>query len=110
MPTLRITVYVLASWLIAAHFLRADQLVLVALCLAAPLLFFVRRSWSMLVLQGLACVACLVWLLTAWRIISLRLAFGQPWMLSAAILLTVAAISMVAGALLRSRTMRARYR
>lgn len=51
---LRIVVYVLASWLIAAHFLRADELVIVALCLAAPLLFFVRQSWSVLVLQCLA--------------------------------------------------------
>jgi len=107
---LRIIVYVLVSWLIAAHFLRADDLAIVALCLAVPLLFFVRKSWSVAVLQCLAYVACAVWLLTAWRIVSMRLAFDQPWRLSAAILLTVAAISVVAGLLLRSNTVQMRYR
>jgi hypothetical protein len=105
-----IIVYVLASWLIAAHFLRADDLALVALCLAAPVLFFVRERWSVLLLQCLAYLACVIWLFTAWQIVSQRLAFDQPWRLSAAILLTVAAVSMVAGLLLRSRTVLARYR
>lgn len=107
---LRIIVYVLASWLIAAHFLRADDLVLVTLCLATPLLFFVRQSWNVLALQFLAYVACVVWLLTAWKIVSVRLAFDQPWLLSAVILLSVAAISTVAGLLLRGRVVQARYR
>jgi hypothetical protein len=48
-----IIVYVLASWLIAAHFLRADDLALAALCLAAPGLFFVHERWSVLLLQCL---------------------------------------------------------
>lgn len=109
MRTLRIVVYVLASWLIAAHFLRVDDLGLVALCLAAPILFLIRRRWSTWLLQGLAYIACAIWLLTAWQIVSLRLAFGQPWLLSAAILLSVAAISMGAGLLLRSRAIPGGY-
>ncbi|HTC08131.1 MAG TPA: hypothetical protein VK726_05085 [Acetobacteraceae bacterium] len=99
----RVVVYVLASWLIAAHFLRADEPTLVALCLATPLLFLLRRTWSMRLLQGLTYAAGVIWLLTAWQIVSLRRAFDQPWLLSAAILLGVAAISVVAGLLLRSR-------
>jgi hypothetical protein len=100
---IRIVVYVIATWLVAAHFLRAGDLILTALCLATPLLFFVRERWSLLVLQGLAYVACLVWLLTAWQIIGMRRFLGEPWQLSAVILLTVAAYSVVAGALLRGR-------
>lgn len=107
---LRIIIYVLASWLIAAHFLRVNELLAVALCLATPLLFLVRQAWSALLLQCLAYVACGIWLLTAWQIVSARWAFGQPWRLSAAILLSVAAISMAAGLLLRGSVVQLRYR
>ena len=106
----RIVLYVVASWLIAAHFLRADELALVALCLATPLLFLARRGWSLLLLECLAYAASIIWLLTAWKIISLRLQFDQPWRLSAVILITVAAVSAVSGLLLRGSTIQARYR
>lgn len=106
---LRIIVYVAASWLLAAHFLRADEPAAVAFCLAAPLLFFVRHRWSVLLLQGLAYVACAIWLLTALHIAAMRLAFDQPWLLSAAILLSVAAVTMAAGLLLRADSVQGRY-
>ena len=106
----RIIVYVLASWLIAAHFLRSGNLALTAVCLAAPLLFPVRRRWSLLLAQFLAYVACAVWLLTTWQIVAMRRVFGLPWLRSAIILLSVAAVTAAAGLLLRSRTMQVRYR
>ena len=94
---LRIALYVVASWLIAAHFLRSGNLVLSGLCLAAPLLFFVHRRWTLPALQVLAYAAGAVWLVTAWQIVSLRHAFGVPWGRSAAILLSVAAVTLLAG-------------
>lgn len=100
----RIGLYVVASWLIAAHFLRAGDLLLTGLCLAAPLLFFVHRRWTLPALQGLAYVACAVWLVTAWQIVSMRQVFGAPWGVSAAILLSVAAVTLLAGWLLRGRS------
>lgn len=71
----RILLYVVA----AAHFLRVGNMVAVALCLATPLLFLVRRRWSLLILQWLAYVAAAVWLATAWQIVDMRVAFGEPW-------------------------------
>lgn len=97
----RIGLYVAASWLIAAHFLRANDLVLTGLCLAAPLLFFVRRRWTLLIQQGLAYAASMVWLITTWQIVSLRHAFGAPWGRSAAIMLSVTMITLLAGWSLR---------
>ena len=47
----RITLYIIATWLIAAHFLRAGSLILTALCLATPLLFFIHQRWSLRLLQ-----------------------------------------------------------
>jgi hypothetical protein len=106
----RIVLYVIASWLIAAHFLRAGNPVAVALCLAVPLLFFVRRRWSLLLLQVLAYAAAVAWLGTAWQIAAARRVFGEPWLRATLILLAVAAVSMLAGLLLRGRVMRQRYR
>ena len=79
----RISLYVVAALLIAAHFLRLGNMVGVALCLATPLLFLVRRRWSLLLLQGLAYARRRVWLATAWQVAAERLSFGQPWLRAA---------------------------
>jgi hypothetical protein len=99
----RIALYIIASLLIAAHFLRMGNTIAVALCLAAPLLFLVRQRWSLLLLQWLAYAAAAVWLATAWEIAATRWSSGEPWLRATAILLAVAAINMLAGGLLRSQ-------
>lgn len=106
----RITLYIIVTLLIAAHFLRVGNVIAVALCLATPLLFLVRQRWSLLLLQWLAYVAAVVWLATAWQVVATRWSFGEPWLRAAAILIAVAAINVLAGGLLRSRTLQARYR
>jgi hypothetical protein len=105
----RITLYIIVTLLIAAHFLRVGNVIAVALCLATPLLFLVRQRWSLLLLQWLAYVAAVVWLAAAWQIVATRWSFGEPWLRAAAILVAVAAINVLAGGLLRSRTLQARY-
>jgi hypothetical protein len=95
--------------LIAAHFLRVANVIAVALCLTAPLLFLARQHWSLLLLQGLAYIATVVWLATAWQIVATRWSSGKPFLRAAAILVAVAAINVLAGGLLRSRTMQAHY-
>lgn len=105
----RIMLYIIATCFIAAHFLRAGNLILTALCLTTPLLFFVRRRWSLLLLQSLAYAAAIIWIATAWELVAARKSLGQPWLLAAAILVAVAAISVLAGILLRSINLRKRY-
>ena len=100
----RIALYIIVSLLIAAHFLRLGNTIAVALCLAAPLLFLVRQRWSLLLLQWLAYFAAAVWLAKAWEIVATRWSSGEPWLRAAAILVAVAAINVLAGGLLRSRT------
>src|SRR5208283_2484322 len=100
----RISLYVAATMLIAAHFLRVGNMIGVALCLAMPLLFLVRQRWSLLLLQGLAYVAAAIWLATAWQVVAIRWSLGRPWHLAAVILVSVAAVSVLAGGLLHSRT------
>ena len=106
----RVSLYIAAALLIAAHFLRVGNWALVAFCLATPLLFLVRRRWSLLMLQWLAYAAAAIWLTTGWEIVHERLAFGAPWLRAALILLAVAVVTMLAGGLLRSRSLQLRYR
>ena len=105
----RISLYVVAALLIAAHFLRVGNLIGVAFCVVTPFLFFVRQRWSLLLLQALAYVAAAIWLVTAWQISAERWSFGQPWLRAAIILVVVAAFSALAGGILRGSTMRLRY-
>lgn len=106
----RIGLYTVATWLIAAHFLRTGNLIATALCLATPLLFLVRRRWSLRVLQALAGAAAVVWLVTAWQLVAMRRDFGEPWLRGAAILFAVAVFNALVGFLLRSRPSCERYR
>ena len=106
---LRISLFVLAAVLLAAHFLRTGRIELVALCLAAPLLFLYRRRVSLILLQVLAYCAAIIWLDAAMELVASRQAVGMPWHFAAAILGTVAAFTCLSGALLNSRAIRERY-
>ena len=107
---LRISLFVTAAILLGAHFLRAGDLALVALCLAAPLLFLYRRRWSLIALQVLAYGAAVTWIAVAVRLVQLRQQSGQPWTVAAIILGSVALFTVLAGLLLNSRAIRERYR
>ncbi len=106
---LRITLYALAALLLGAHFLRAGNLVLMALCVLTPLLFLWRHHASLVLLQLAAYGAAATWLWVAWRLIELREQTGQRWTAAAIILGSVAAYSVVAGLLLNSRKVKQHY-
>jgi uncharacterized membrane protein HdeD (DUF308 family) len=102
--------YISAAVLLAAHFLRAGNLMLVALCLAAPLLFLYRKRGSLIVLQVLAYGAAGTWIAVAVQLFRLRQQSGQGWILAATILGTVALYTLLAGLLLNSRAIKEHYR
>lgn len=106
---LRISLFVIAALLLGAHFLRAGNLVMVALCLAAPLLFLYRKRWSLIVLQVLAYGAGATWIVVAVQLVELRQRSGQPWTVAAIILGSVALFTLLAGLLLNSRAISERY-
>ena len=59
---------------------------MVTLCLAAPLLFFYRKRWSLIVLQVLAYCAAGTWIAVAIQLVQTRQQLGQPWTIAAIIL------------------------
>lgn len=106
---LRISLFVLAALLLGAHFLRAGNYAMVALCLAAPLLFFYRKRWSLIALQFLAYCAAATWIGVAIQLVQMRQQLGQPWTVAVLILGSVALFTLLAGLLLNSRAIKERY-
>jgi hypothetical protein len=107
---LRATLLTLAALLLAAHFLREGSLLLVALCCLAPSLLLVKRRWSLVALQLLSYVAAAVWVHTAFCLVRERLALGKEWAGVAIILGAVTLVTLSAGLLLNSPTIKDRYR
>lgn len=107
--SLRISLYTVAALLLGAHFLRAGNFLMVAVCLASPLLFFYRRRWSLIALQVLAYCASATWVAVAIDLVQMREQLGQRWTAAAIILGSVALFTLVSGLLLNSRRITARY-
>ena len=105
----RISLFVIAAALLGAHFLRAGDPALAALCVATPLLFLYRSRWSLVLLQLLAYAAATAWIAVALRLVQVREQSGQPWTATAIILGSVALFTLVAGLLLNSRSIREHY-
>jgi len=105
----RISLFVVAALLLGAHFLRAGNLVIVALCLAAPLFFLARKRWSLIVLQLLAYAASANWILVAVRLVQLRQQMREPWTAAAIILGSVALFTLLTGLLLNTRAIKQHY-
>ncbi len=107
---LRVVLLAMAALLIAAHFLRADEIVPVCLCLAAPFLLLVRKRWMLRFVQAFTAVAAVIWLATLKGIVQQRLTEGRPWTLAAVILGTVAGYTLLTGWLLNSPVVKDNYR
>jgi hypothetical protein len=105
----RIGLFAVAALLLGAHFLREGNLFAVALCAGAPLLFSWRRRRVLVLLQLMAYGAAGVWILTAVHLVDQRQLAGRDWTAAAAILGTVALLTIAAGLLLNSHAIRERY-
>ena len=106
---LRRSLFVLVAALMAAHFFRAGNWSLVALCLAAPLLFFYKKRWSLILLQLGAYCASACWLAAMLSLVQMRQQSGQSWTTAAIILGAVTLMTLLAGLLLNSRCMLEAY-
>jgi hypothetical protein len=89
---------VLVSFLLlAAHFLRGQGYVLVAICLLAPLLLLLRRRWMPWVIQILLLLGALEWLATMVALINQRQQEGRDWHRMAIILGSVMVFTAASG-------------
>ncbi|MEO7921744.1 MAG: hypothetical protein ABIT01_19945 [Thermoanaerobaculia bacterium] len=98
----------LSLLVLAAHFLRGGQIVLVAITLGAALLLAVRRPWAARVLQISLVCGTAEWIRTISTLIGDRLADGRPFVRMSVILGAVAAVSLLSALALASRRLTAR--
>ena len=94
---------ILAFLLLAAHCFRAGWMILVPLCLAAPLLLLVARRGAMITVRALLVAGALEWVRTLTVLALGRRAVGAPWFRMALILGVVAAFTVCSALLLRPR-------
>jgi hypothetical protein len=87
----------LSFLVLAAHFLRNDQLTLMLLSCAAPLLLLPRRAWATRIVQAMLILGALEWVRTLLEIRAVRIEEGREWLRMAKILGGVAAFTFASG-------------
>jgi hypothetical protein len=109
MNLIRLLPVILSMLLLAAHFYRAGLLPLTVLCLSLPLLLLSHQAWVPRLFQVMLLLGALEWLRTLYGFVSMRLAFGEPWVRLAVILGAVALFTGLSGLVFNSRRLRERY-
>ena len=98
----RVVPTVLACLLLAAHFLRAGQVLMVVACSLAPGLLLVSHRMARVALRVVLWGGAAMWVVEAVAIARRRIAFGQPWIRMALILGGVSLFTWWASSLLRT--------
>ena len=100
---------ILSALLIAAHFLRRGETMLVVACLVLPLLLIVPRRWALRTVQVGLLAAAARWTATAVALVGQRTAAGESWARLALILGAVVALALGAAVLLQGKSVLRRY-
>lgn len=103
MKTLRLIPAALMLLILAAHFLRSSNLLLVLTALALIVLLFVRRTWAARTVQVGLLLGSLEWLRTLILLVLLRRVEERPFLRLACILGAVALATALSALLLRSK-------
>lgn len=83
--------------LLAAHFSRANNPVLMVLALLVPFLLFIKKPWVIQALQGVSYLAAIVWVFSAYQYILIRISNGDDWQRLLIIMMAVALYSAWSG-------------
>ncbi len=106
----RLIAPVLAFLLLGASFLRAGEQLMVAACGLLILQLAMPRPWAARLAQLALVLAALRWLWLTWALAGMRVAAGVPYARMVAILGAVAALTLLAALVFRSRRLRRYYR
>ena len=106
---LRIILSSFSFLLLAAHFSRADNTILIFVSLLAPFLFFYRKSITLIIIQLLSYAGAVIWLVTMYGYIQERIEVGRSWTVLLIILTSVALFTALSGVLLNSKKIKEKY-
>lgn len=99
----------LTALMLAAHFLRWGNTLLVVTSLALPCLLLIRRRWALRTVQAALVCGAAVWLAATYRFIQMRISVGQPWGRLALILGAVIGLTCAAAIALSGKPIKRRY-
>ncbi len=105
----QLTPVIISALLIAAHFLRVNNLILVIVSLLLPLGLLVRRPLTARIVQGALVLATIEWLRTIFVFVSLRSKIGLPWTRLTIILGAVACFTFASALVFFSKALKKRY-
>lgn len=106
MTILRLLPVILSALLIAAHFKRADMIVIALLCIAIPAILLTRKIWAVRVVQLFLILSALEWIRTLVYLVQLRIEHDQDWMRLAVILATVALFTACSSLVFKNSTIK----
>jgi len=109
MGFLRLLPVFISFLLLAAHFVRAGQMVIVVVLLSLLLLLFIKKFWVPWVIQLTLLLGAFEWLSTLYAVANMRIASGMPWTRMAIILGAVALFTALSSLVFRSKAMRNRF-
>ena len=110
MNLFRLLPVIISFLLLGAHFYRAGAVVVAGVCVAFPLLLFLRQWWVPRLFQILLVLGALEWLRTLYGFATVRMALEQPWTRLAFILGAVALFTTLSGWVFRGRALKSWYR
>jgi len=109
MNFIRLLPVLVSILLLAAHFFRAGQLVLVFVLLCLLPLLMVRKYWVPWVMQIVLLLGAVEWLRTLFFVAQMRIEYDMPWMRMAIILGAVALFTACSGLVFRGKALGNRY-
>ncbi|MEW6601783.1 MAG: hypothetical protein AB1499_12500 [Nitrospirota bacterium] len=96
--------------LMTAHFYRGGSLPLTVTVLTGLLLLIVPRRWVARMIQAMLAIGGIEWIVTMYRLVSIREAAGMPWIRLAVILGAVSMITFGSIFIFRLKSLRIRYK
>jgi len=109
MTAIRLLPIILSLLLLAAHFYRAGLLIVAVLCIALPFGLLLRQTWIPRLFQVVLVLGALEWLRALYGFVTIRIAFGEPWLRLAIILVAVALLTGLSGLVFKNRALRDYY-
>ncbi|MDX2432597.1 MAG: hypothetical protein QNK35_16780 [Bacteroides sp.] len=95
--------------LLAAHFSRMGLFPLTILCLALPLLLFIKKKWVARGIQVLLVLGAAEWIRAMLGYIEIRKSIGDDWTRLAIILIAVALLTALSGLVFKGKTLKKAY-
>lgn len=109
MMKLKITLLVLCLLILGAHFLRDGNTLAMLLSTATPFLLLIKKRWALTSVQIILVISAIIWIDTTYILIEQRMANGAPWIRMAAILVSVACLTLYSAIMLNSSEIKERY-